>query len=469
MDSWQKTLFIFCYKIYKLIKYILYKIFIFPFQWFAFVILKFYEKNFLGARQFYKQIYKEKILFFFGMLFVFFFFLKYTHWIFYDPFAFDVEIKWPKRIRILRKRALLHWINLTIIFTFLQLISWIFYRVHLHFKGFGLTLYYDIWFWCHIWFHGIWWDTSVVYMNIGAGQLAVVFFIAFHVWGYWPHQIMEFLEDMEDDWDDYLDEYPDEAQGTYFENSSVEVNEDAKLALNLQHQNLLDEITWDVFGSSTQLGDDPNKVSDRWNLWFTAMYPPELYNDDKFFDMEIELYINRQPWNLWDFYVSWFAEFPTYVTPELCEEWWFYWTVEHPGYLQWAVFPWSKPLQKFYYRTFRAFFALLIPMRRVRAVGEYSRFNWRYKKWLLKFSGLSVYQGKGGHIWEEWKYYVDYFFVLLEYIFLYWWNLVKIHNVRRDWKDIWFTKKYRKQVKQLQKWGSKNYSFFGKKNYKPKK
>lgn len=466
MNSIQKTLFIIFYKSYKLIKHILYKIFIFPFQYFIWRSANFYYYNLKGYKKFYKKVYKEKIIVYITMICLFVFFFKYTQFLLYDPLIFEVEIKWPRNINILRKRALVHWINLAICYTFMHIWGWIFYRVHNHYKDWAGDMYWDMWFWFHIWFHGIWWDTLQEYMIVGAGQLAIFTFAVIHIWFYMPHQFLETFEDMEYDWDDL----PEEREGTEYDDIDMAVGEEGKRLFDNAHQTILDEITWDVFGNLEDRGDDPDKSNLRWDLWMNSVYPPFMTTlewrwEDSWETLELD-----EIWNVWDYYVANFSDSPEFVTPELEEDWWVYWTEEHHGFtMQYIVFPYGGPIRRFYYKTFRSFFAFLIPLRRVRAVGEYDRFNWRYKNWLLKFSDIPEYRGIGEVGGKDFIAIVTHIAYTLYALLL---AIKRRYDIYDTWdgiKDRLFSKKFKKQVKKLRKWGSINYSFFGKKNYKPKK
>ena len=464
MKSLQKFLFIIFYTIYKFIKTLLYEIFIFPPQYIIWRLLRFLRREFRDYKWNIKQIYKGKIFTYIGILFVFFICLKFTHTVFYDPSAFEVNIKWPRRIHILRKRALLHWINLAIIFTVFQLVSWIFYRVHNHYSDWGSTLYVEMWFYAHLYFHGIWWDFGQLYINIGAGLASVIGFVVVHLYTYISHQLLETFEDMEYDWDDL-----DAKEGGVYDTIDLAISDDNKEVLGNLHQEVLDEICWDVFGSPLDSKEnDPNLAVARWGLWKDMFYPPLGRTDEERWEDEVEITWLYDIKNVFDYYVANFSEKGVFAFPEMMEDWWYYWTqINHlmPIY----VWPILSPIRRFYYRTLRAFTNFLIPFRRIRAVGEYSRLNWRFKNWLLRQSDIPEYQGNGYILDKDYKAIPEHLYYIIRAIFLFWARRASIRSIIRGFKDTFFSKKYKKQLKKLRKWGSINYSFFGKKNYKPKK
>jgi hypothetical protein len=463
MNSLQKTLFIIFYKIYKLIKHILYKIFIFPFQYSIWRVFRFLYRHFADYKLKFREIYKGKILTYFGILFVLFICLKFTQVVFYDPSAFEVEIKWPSRIRVLRKKALLHWINLAIIFTFFQFWSWIFYRIHHHYTDWGTTMYIEMWFYAHLFFHGIWWDFGQVYINMGAGYMSVLAFVLVHLYSYFSHQLLETFEDMEYDWDDL-----DAKEGGTYRTIDIAINEDNKEVLQTAHQLVLDELCWDVFGSPfNSKDDDPNLAVGRWGLWYDIFYPPLGRTDDERWQDEIQLVKLSEPINVWEFYAANFCEAGVYVYPELAEGAWSFWT-EYYQLFQIFVFPVVSPIRRFYYKTFRPFTNLIIPLRRIRAVGEYSRLNWRYKVWLLRLTDIPVLDTDFYAVDKDLIAYGKQIYYIIRAFLLFWWRRTTIRSIIRGYKNILFTKKYKKQLKKLRAWGSINYSFFGKKNYKPK-
>jgi hypothetical protein len=150
------------------------------------------------------------------------------------------------------------------------------------------------------------------------------------------------------------------------------------------------------------------------------------------------------------------------------EWWWEYWSKWDDFWFKYLFFPWATPLRKFYYVTWRPFFRKhLIPKRRIRVVGDYSRYNWRYKAWLMKYNDIPAYRGYGEYMLIElWQMLVHILFIIRAFILSYYRSARATTGL---WKLIWGGRKFRKQVKNLRKWGSINYSFFGKQNYKPKK
>ncbi len=458
MKRWEKTIFTFIFKTYKLIKYILYKIFIFPFQYATWNILKFWYRHFHGWRRHYKVIYRDKIFVYFGVILILLCMLKHTQYILYDPLAYDDIMYWPKRIKSLRKLALVHWISYMLIYTGLYILSWIFWQVHYHFKEYGQTVYYEYWFWYSMWYHGVWWDAIVKYMNNGYGMTGLIYFTIVNHFFWFSFWGCEFLEELEYDWDDYFDSY----EGAYIEDEDSYINVNATLMRKLadREQALLDEITWDVFGTTEKIGDDPDKVQARWNIWSLLMYPPLALDDDDRLEMEFVSYVADEPWDVWDYYVSLSNE----RDPFDCEYWWQFWTTFEENHWE-EMMRTYDPFVNFYLRWLKPFYTL--PRKRIRAVGEYSRYNWRYKVWIMRFTDIPNYDGWYESTGREVRMVIKHTYFILRALFLYWYRGLR-YSVR-DWKDIWFRKKYRKQVRKLRKWGSKNYSFFGKKNYKPKK
>ena len=460
MKSWEKIIFTFIFKSYKLIKHVLYKIFIFPFQMTAWTILKFWHKHFHGWKAQYKPIYRQKIIVYFLMIFLLLCMLKHTQYILYDPAAYDVEgdIPWPKRIKSLRKLALINWISCMIIYTFLHILSWIFWQLHYHFKEYGQTIYYEYWFWYSMWYHGVWWDTGVKYMNYGYGLTGILYFTIVNHFFFLSFWGCEFLEEMEYDWDDHFDSY----EGAYIEDEETFLNVDNTLmqALADRELALLDEITWDVFGSTEKIGDDPEKVQARWGIWSLLMYPPKTYNDDDRFEMEIITLISDEPQNFAEYYQILFNE----RDPEDSKYWWMYWTFFEEEEMD----NWGYPiLGGIWLFCLRNLILNKLPTRRIRAVGEYSRRNSYYASILLCYRTFPFYHGYYQSVFRE-----------LVMIMLFIWHLlrnnVKVwrktwNNTFRTWDDYWLRKRYVRRIKNLRKWGSKNYSFFGKKNYKPKK
>ena len=157
MKNLEIMIFKFIIKSYKLIKHILYKIFIFPFQVIAWLTLRFWHKNLHGWRRYYKVIYYDKILSYFGMILVLLCMLKHTHYILYEPLAYNYIVHWPKRIESLRLFALVHWISCMFVYTVLYLVSWIFWQVHYYFKQYGQTTYFDFW---------LWWMNDLIQMSL---------------------------------------------------------------------------------------------------------------------------------------------------------------------------------------------------------------------------------------------------------------------------------------------------------------
>jgi hypothetical protein len=458
MKWWEKALFTFIFKTYKLIKHILYKIFIFPFQYIAWKILRFWHKHLHGWRGRYRPIYRQKILVYIFVIFILLCMLKHTQYILYDPGAYDTHMYWPKRIKSLRRLALVHWISYMIIYTVLHILSWIFWQLHYHFKEYGQTIYYEYWFWYSMWYHGLWWDATVKYMNYGYGWTGIMYFTIVNHFFFFSFWGCEFLEEMEYDWDDHFDSY----EGAYIEDEETFLHVDNTLMQKLadREQALLDEITWDVFGSTEKIGDDPDKVQARWNIWSLLMYPPRTYNDDDRFEMEFLAFVYEEPWNFAEYYQSLFNE----RDPEMSKYWFLYWTEMEEEEMDNIGYPIFGGIWFF---CLRNLVLNKLPRRRMRAVGEYSRRNTRYAKFLMSYRTFPSYNGYYQSELREVFMLMLFIFHLIRNNLRTWrntWN-----NTFRAWDDYWFRKRFVRRIKKLRKWGSKNYSFFGKKNYKPKK
>jgi hypothetical protein len=318
--------------------------------------------------------------------------LKHTQYILYDPAAYDTQMYWPKKIKTLRKLALVHWISYIFIYTFLHILTWIFWQVHYHFKEYGQTVYYEYWFWYSMWYHGIWWDAIVKYMNYGSGWTGIIYFTIVNHFFWFSFQGCEFLEEMEYDWDDHFDSY----EGAYIEDEDTYLNVNQMLMQKLadREQALLDEITWDVFGSTEKIGDDPEKVQARWNIWSLLMYPPKALNDADRIEMEFENYVSDEPRNFWEYYQSLFNE----RDPLDSEHWWMYWTEMEEGEMDPYIYPIVGGIWFF---CLRNLVLNKLPRKRIRAVGEYSRRNTRYTKFLMRYRSFPFYYGYYQSVFRE--------------------------------------------------------------------
>ena len=450
------------FKSYKFTKAILYNILILPPRYCFWKILRWYHKNIYGTTRRFRELALGKVLTFIGILTLLFVMLKHTEFILYEPDAYDIPIYWGKYIKIWRKYALVHWLSFIWIYILAHLISWTNWKIHNHFKHYGLTMYYDLWFWYSMWYHGIFWTAVERYLNHGAGIIGLVYFTIFNHWLFVMSWTGEFMDDMEYDWDDIHEGYDDVANDTdgyflgYYTDRTREL-------LKEKETTQLEDLTWDVFGTSmVDEHDDPDRVNTRFNTWELLMYPMVCKTDDEYLEEEFEAVIRDEPSSVWEI----IADESQECDPVAREYWWEYWTIWHHDIFVPAIYPWWSPIKGFYLTSIRPLH--VYPRRRIRAVGEYSRFNWRYKVFLMRFVDIPKYSGFGEYIPEKelWAITKSIYYICRE-IFLYW--IRGLYYSRRDWRGIWFIKKYRKQLKKLRKWGSKNYSFFGKKNYKPKK
>jgi hypothetical protein len=275
-------------------------------------------------------------------------------------------------------------------------------------------------------------------MNIGAGQWSVIFFMFTHIMWWFPHQFLELFEDMEYDWDDYAEEY----EAVYYEGTNVLLNDSGKKAINQHQQNLydeqvftdpqtlLDELTWDAFGSNkTSPKEDPGIIGNRWEVWFHAMYPDETRNDEQREEDELDLFMMNEPFSVWDIYLMHFYDYPYFFNVEAREAWYIFWTEDESWKYDILIYPWFLPLLEWYFTTFRSFTSFMVPWRRIRAVGEYSRFNFRYKNWLLKWTDIPIYRGYREYWYMEIKPVSIYLYFTFRAILLFWWRRVRIGAV----------------------------------------
>jgi hypothetical protein len=464
MKWFEKIILTNIFKTYKSIKNWWDNKVVYPIQYAWWTILRWYYTNIYGGLRKMRSYAVGKIITYVAIIILLLLMLKHTEYIFYEPDAYYIEIKWPKRIKRFRKYALVHWISFIIIYTFFHLVSWLNWRIHEHFKNYGQTLYIELWYWYSMWFHGMFWTAVEKYLNYGSGWTALLYFTIINHFLFLICFAGEFLEDMEYDWDDYHDSYEGalkDPEGSYYTST---YSEDTREMLRDREQTILDSVTWDVFGTSmVDDSEDPDKVQDRWHTWDLLMYPPVTNTDEENEEEELQMFVRDEPWDLLEAFQE--EQYLHDCDPTAREWWWEYWTVWHHEIFIWLVYPWFSPIRKFYLTTVRPLH--VIPGKRIRAVGEYSRYNWRYKVFLFRFDDIPEYEGFGEYTLLEIIAATKFIYYIFRAIFLYW--IRGLRNSRRDWKGIWFRKKCRRQLKKLRKWGSINYSFFGKKNYKPKK
>ncbi len=465
MNWFEKLILTFIFKSYKLIKQFLYNTFVYPILLFRWKLLLWYYRRYQGGLSKIKEFARHKILAYIGMIFLLLVMLKHTEFILFEPDAYDMPMYWPKRIKVFRRLALVHWLSFIWIYTALHIISWFNWRIHYHFKAWGQIMYYDLWFWYSMWYHGIFWTAVEKYLNHGAGIIALIYFTIFNHFLFLVCWGGEFIDDMEYDWDDIDEEYEGAHVRDDFGTIVMEYTEDTKALLQKEHNRLLDDLAWDIFGSiQDEKGESPEKINERFTVWECIVYPPTETTRDELFWAECELYVNDQP-HFTREYLQWMDVQMPECDPVEREYWWEYWTIWHPELFEPYIYPWLMPIINFYRAGIRPLH--VYPRRRIRAVGEYSRFNWRYEHFLFRYDTIPAYEGFGAYSYEEILEMIIYIFYIIRALYWYW-----IRGLRyswRDWKRIWFRRKYGKQLKKLRKWGSINYSFFGKKNYKPKK
>lgn len=456
-----------------IIKLIFYRAIIRPSQTLWFWILRFYMRNIYGTWEYNKENWYMKVLTYIFFMSLFFILLKQAEYMFYEPKAWEEPPIWPRKIKLYRRRILAHWISFMWIYTLVHLATWTSLKLSAHFQYHAWVRYFDIWFWYNAYFHGIYYDTAESYMNLGTGIPAVVYFIIVNgaqIGFCWAG---EWMEEMEYDWDDFDNEY----EGAYYRDeygSKVAAySEENQAEFVKEEQMLINELAWDIFGAEqAEPSEEPHKLTYRWALWFTIVYPPKTSTDDDLLYHEAELEIIDIPRKAIHALVLEFDDVDDInrYGPEVREWWWPYQLEQREIYFVPLVFPWLIPLKWFFVGTLIPFHTLV--WKRIRAVGEYSRYNWRFKNYMKKWIEVPPYEGVGEYNEYEAMAILKYFGYMLVYLHNFWWRSAKM--VWKRWGNVWgpfmgfFEWAKNDELKKLKKWGSKNYTFFGKKNYKPK-